>query len=158
MARKIQQVVIDTPGRDQNKVFLLREMPTRQSEWWGARLLSAMARSGVDIPADIGDAGLAGVAAIGVRVVLGSIGMAECKPLLDEMFDSCVSFIPDPQRPNVTRGPGGVGPLIEDDIEELSTIARLRKEVLLMHLDFLPPAARSILDKVLGMQAGSQTT
>ena len=52
--RKTQTVVIEAPGRDLGKTFLLREMPVRQSEWWGARLLSAMARSGVDIPADIG--------------------------------------------------------------------------------------------------------
>ena len=158
MARKTITVIIDAEGRDKGKAFLLREMPTRQSEWWGARLLSAMARSGVDIPDDIGSAGMAGVAAVGVRVVLGSIGTAECKPLLDEMFDACISIIPDPSKPNIMRGPGGVGPMVDDDIEELSTIARLRKEVLLMHLDFLPPVARSILEKILGGQAGLRTT
>ena len=148
--RKTLQIKIEAPGRDQGKTYLLREMPTRQSEWWGSRVLSAMARSGAEIPDDIVNAGLAGVASVGIKCVLSAAGMPEVKPLLDEMFDSCVAIIPDPMRPAIYRGPGGVGAIIDDDIEEISTLLRLRREVLMLHLDFLPPAARLILEMLLG--------
>lgn len=150
MARKTATITIEATGRDQGKMYLLREMPTRKSEWWGARVLSAMARSGAKIPDDIVSAGLAGVAAVGIKCVLSAAGMPEVKPLLDEMFDACVAVIPDPSRPNITRGAGGIGVIVDDDIEEISTLLRLRREVLMMHLDFLPPAARSILEALLG--------
>jgi len=51
-----------------------------------------------------------------------------------------------------------VGALQEDDIEELATMAQLRREVLLMHLDFLPPAVRSPLEHILGASGSSQNT
>ncbi len=158
MARKSLPITIDAEGRDKGKAFIVREMSARQAEWWGARLLSAMARSGVDIPDDIAGAGMAGVAAVGIKFVLASFGMSEVKPLLDEMFDTCITVVPDPHRPEVTRGAGGVGPLTDDDIEELATLARLRREALMLHLDFLPPAARSILTGMLGAGPSLPTT
>jgi hypothetical protein len=136
MARKTLTITIDTNGRDQGKTYLLREMPSSQAEKWAARALLAMAKSGVEVPDDIATAGLAGVAALGIKA-LGGMAFEDAEPLLDEMF-ACISFIPDPSRPQVVRG------LIEDDIEEISTRLRLRKEVFFLHVNFSMPAAGSI--------------
>jgi hypothetical protein len=142
MARKQHTIVIETEGRDKSKMFILNEMSATQAEKWAARALLAMAKSGMDIPDDIATAGLAGVAALGVKA-LGGMSFEDAEPLLDEMF-SMVSFVPDPARPAIKRGYGGVGPIIEDDIEEISTRLRLRKELFFLHVNFSMPVAGSI--------------
>lgn len=140
MARKVKTVTIEAEGRDTGKVFVLTEMPASQAEKWAIRALLALGRSGIDIPPGIAEAGMAGVAAIGVRALLG-LQFYEAEPLLDEAFRSCVGFYPDPRQRKVIRGkapPGetAVGDLIEDDIEEVATRARLRSEVFELHTGF----------------------
>ena len=126
--RKTLLITIDAEGRDFGKVFKLTEMSAVRAEKWAARAFLAMARSGIDIPDNIAEAGLAGIAAIGFRA-LGGMRFDDAEPLLDEMF-ATVELIPDPSRPNVAR------PLIESDIEEVATRLRLRKEVFSLHVDF----------------------
>lgn len=126
--RKTALITVDADGRDKGKTFKLTEMSATAAEDWAARVINGMARSGVDIPEDIANAGLAGVAAVGIRALIG-MSFTEARPLLNEMF-YCVQIIPDPARPNVARA------LIEDDIEEIATRIQLRKEVLALHLDF----------------------
>lgn len=142
MARKQHAIVIETEGRDSGKMFILNEMSATQSEKWAARALLAMAKSGMEVPDDIATGGLAGVAALGIKA-LGGMAFEDAEPLLDEMF-SMVSFVPDPSRPTIKRGYGGLGPLIEDDIEEISTRLRLRKELFFLHINFIMPVAGSI--------------
>ncbi|MFL9904276.1 hypothetical protein PQR71_40165 [Paraburkholderia fungorum] len=134
MTRKTLTITLDADGRDQGKVFLLREMPPSQAEKWAMRAFLALAKSGVQIPDDISSAGLAGIAALGLKALSG-LSFEDAEPLMDEMF-SCISIIPDPSRPNVVRA------LIEDDIEEVSTRLRLRKEVFGLHTNFFTSAAR----------------
>src|SRR3954449_6524728 len=128
MARKELTLTIDTPGRDVNKTFFIREMSATKAERWATRALLALLKSGIEIPDDIAQAGLAGVAAMGLRA-FGGIDFADAEPLLAEML-SCVQVIPDASRPMVKRA------LIEDDIEEVSTLLRLREEVLSLHTGF----------------------
>ena len=130
--RKTATITIDDAGRDKGKVFVLTEMSAYQSENWAARAIFAMMNAGVDIPDNIAEAGLAGVAALGVKS-LTKVSFEAAKPLLDEMLD-CVTIQPSP---NVTRA------LVESDIEEVATLLRLRKEVLALHLDFFINAAAS---------------
>lgn len=132
MARKTATVTIDAEGRDKGKVFVLTELPAMQAEEWAGRALFAMMNSGVDIPENIAQAGLAGVAALGISA-LTKISFDAAKPLLDEML-GCIQFQPSPK---VTRA------LIEDDIEEVATLIRLRKEIINLHLDFSTPAGQS---------------
>lgn len=136
MARKTLVVTIDTPGRDLGKTFKLTEMPASQAEKWAARAFLALAKSGVEIPDNIANAGLAGLAAFGLKA-LGSMDFADAESLMDEMF-RCISCMPDSTRPMVVR------PLIEDDIEEISTRVKLRKDVFGLHVNFSIPAAASI--------------
>ena len=146
--RKTLTVTIDAKGRDLGKVFLLREMPASQAEKWAARALVAMSTSGIDVPDDIAASGLAGIAAIGIKAI-GGMKFEDAEPLLDEMF-SCISIIPDPSRPNITRS------LVEDDIEEVMTRLKLRKELFDLHLGFSIPAALLSSSSAAGM-VGTQT-
>jgi hypothetical protein len=141
MARKEKAIVISTPGRDAGKMFHITELSASEAEAWATRALFVMMNCGVEVPDDLLSAGLAGIAAIGIKS-LSRVPYEMAKPLFDEMME-CIAIVPDPKQPLVKRGYGGVGPMIEDDIEEVSTRLQLRKAVLELHLDFFLSAARS---------------
>jgi hypothetical protein len=155
MARKAHTIVIEAEGRDKGKMFILNEMPATQAEKWAARALLAMAKSGIDVPDDIAASGLAGIAALGIKA-LGGMSFADAEPLLDEMF-SMVSYVTDPTR-GIKRGYGGVGPIIEDDIEEISTRLRIRKELFFLHTNFSMPGAVSTSGQTLATGAVTRNT
>ena len=124
--RKTAKVTIDAAGRDKGKVFILTEMPVSRIEKWATRAILALAKAGVEVP-DMGG-GLASIAAAGI-MSLAKLSFDDAEPLMDEMM-TCVTIMPDPKRPSVTRT------LVEDDIEELGTRIRLRTEVLNLHMGF----------------------
>lgn len=126
--RKTAIVTIDATGRDAGKIFHIREMSSSQAEAWGCRLMIALAKSGIEVPAGFFDMGMAGVAVMGIQA-LGGLSWDIAKPLLDEMM-GCIQIQPGPTHPNVVRA------LIEDDIEEVSTRLRLRDEVIKLHVNF----------------------
>lgn len=132
MARKELIVAIDAPGRDNGRAFFIREMPAAQAESWAIRAFLAMGRAGIDIPEDISQAGLAGVARMGFKALFG-LAYDDAEPLLAEMM-SCVQIIPDPKSPQVRRS------LVEDDIEEVKTRLFLRAKVFELHTGFSMPA------------------
>lgn len=132
MARKEATVTITAEGRDKGKVFSLTELPADQGEEWAMRALFAMMNAGVDIPENLMSAGLAGIAALGIKS-LTKINYDAAKPLLDEMF-TCIKIRPSQ---NVVRD------LVDSDIEEVATRFLLRKEVLMLHIDFFTDAAPS---------------
>jgi hypothetical protein len=133
MPRKTLTYTVTDEGRDKGKVFILTEMPASQAERWALRALSALAASGVDVPDDIATAGLAGVARLGVQA-FGGLPWEKAEPLIEEMF-KCISILPDPSKPGVTRV------LIEDDIEEVATRLKLRIELFKLHMSFFPRGA-----------------
>lgn len=133
MARKVQDYTADA-GRDQGKLFRLTEMPATQAEKWAAKAFLALAKSGVDIPDNIASAGLAGVAAMGVKA-FGGMSFADAEPLMDEMM-RCVQRVVDPSNPTFARA------LIEDDIEEVQTRLKIRMELFKLHVDFSMGVAR----------------
>lgn len=126
--RKTATITITDEGRDKGKVFLLREMPASRAEMWGIRAFMAISKSGIDIPDNVANLGLAGIASLGLKALQG-VNFDDAKPLLDELM-TCVSIIPDPSTPQVIRA------LIEDDIEEIGTRLKLRSEVFKLHVDF----------------------
>lgn len=132
MARKQATVTISAEGRDKGKVFVLTELSAYESEDWAGRALFALMNAGVEIPDNIASAGLAGVAALGIKAI-AKLPFASAKPLLDKMME-CVQIQPSP---SVTR------PLIPDDIEEVATMLTLRKQVLGLHMDFSMAVAQS---------------
>lgn len=135
MARKTETVIIEREGRDIGKAFLIREMPASQAERWATRAFLALAKGGIEIPDDVINSGMAGIAAIGIKA-LANVPYGDAQYLLDEMFQ-CVSIIPDLSKPQVVR------PLIEDDIEEVATRLQLRQATFELHTGFFAFAARS---------------
>jgi len=132
MARKKVTVTIDTEGRDKGKSFVITEMSAWDAEEWAGRALFAMMNAGVDIPEGIASSGLAGVAAMGISA-LTKVSFEAAKPLLNQMME-CVKIQPSP---SVTRE------VITDDIEEVSTLLQLRKEVLNLHISFFTEGGAS---------------
>lgn len=130
MARKVVDVTI--MDRGQNKVFVLTEMPASQAERWATRLLLAITKSGVEIPDNVADMGMQGLASLGVRALAG-VKYEEVLPLMEEMF-TCIQIRPDPlTQPLIVR------PLIEDDIQEVVTRFKLRAELIALHTGFFLP-------------------
>lgn len=108
-----------TDGRDKGKVYLLIELPAAQAEKWAMRALIALNAEPVLL-----NGGMAALYSIGFRGLYG-VSYADAEPLMDEMM-SCVQRVEE----KVTR------PLVEDDIEEVTTRVQLREEVLNLHLGF----------------------
>lgn len=126
MALKTTNITIDK-GRDAGKRFFIKEMTAFDIEWWAARLLiSALGAENVD---------LTKVAAMGTLAQMGisliaKVQKEDAKPLMDEML-SCVTIAPNPKDPTVQR------PVDADDIEDVTTLFKLRVEWFKLHADFL---------------------
>jgi hypothetical protein len=144
MARKTATVVITAEGRDKGKVFFITEMPAMQVERWAMKAFLALARSGVEIPENISSAGLAGIAQLGLKA-FGGLNFDDAEPLMQEML-ACVQIIPNPSNPTVRRSD------IEADIEEVSTLLKLRAEVYNLHTDFLQLGVNSKSTKTTSKQ------
>lgn len=129
MPRKEKYITITTEGRDNGKVFFIKEKPAVQGEKWALRTLLALTRSGVDVPEDVLRSGWAGIAIVGIKALLKLHWDAEVEELLDEMFE-CVKICRN------KRSPTEVFEILEDDIEEISTRLLLRLEVLELHAGF----------------------
>lgn len=125
IGRRVKDVIIEADNRDKGKKYRLTEMSASEGEWWGERTFLSLARAGVTIPDTIRGAGLAGLAMLGLKA-FGGIAWEDAKILLEDMF-KCVQFV---SSANIVR------PLIEDDIEEISTRLKLRQELFEIHLGF----------------------
>lgn len=130
--RKEVEFTITDEGRDKGKVFVLREMPVFQAEKWAIRALLALNKHGVGLGYDPG-AGMAAFAGATFRALSQSaVEFGDIEPLLDEML-TCVFIRP---------GPDVVRPfLLDGDIEEITTLFKLRAEVFKLHVDFSQPGA-----------------
>lgn len=129
--RKEKDITITDEGsRDRTKTYVIRELPAAAGEDWAMRALRLAQRSGADIPGGV-QAGMAGIAAIGILTVLeGSSNIDELRPLLADMM-RCVKIVTDKK----TRHARDIDEA-SDDIEEIRTRIVLRKEWLNLHLDF----------------------
>lgn len=148
--RKTRTVTITGEGRDRGKVFVLVEMPASRAEEWAMRALEAIAKNS-EVPAGLAEAGMLGIFVLGLKPVL-SAPFAMLKPLLDEMFERCLLYAPDSSKLETLRGnstislPDGrrpVGPILEEDIEEVATRVWLRDQIVELHTDFSVAAALS---------------
>jgi identified by metaGeneAnnotator len=130
MALKTKQITIEH-GRDKGRVFLITEMSAAHADNWAMRALIALANGGVDLGDLSPQQGMMGM----VRVALDALGRLKADdaiPLLNELLD-CVQIIPEGGKPR---------PLNMDfnDVEDFTTLWRLRKEVFALHTDFLQHA------------------
>lgn len=136
--RHVVRHTVEREGRDKGKVFIITELSPIRAEKWAFRALSALAKSGVELPGDVEDIkrmGMAAIAALGFQALAG-VNPAEAEPLLDEMLE-CVEIAPDLRNPQVKR------PLAEGDIEEIATLLQLRKAVFEVHTGFFGAASGS---------------
>lgn len=135
--RKTKIVTIEAEGRDKGKTFQITEMPAMQLEEWSTRALIAV--FGGNVPADvmqISKTSNAAALAVALEGILKGVTWENVKPLYRELLD-CVAFVPDRESKtapaNVIRlTPGNV----ENFIEEVPTLYKLRLEVLELNLGF----------------------
>src|ERR1700693_4820703 len=109
MARKILKVTLQDRG--EAKRYLITELSATEAENWALELFFAMANAGVELPDNIAEMGIAGIAELGLNA-LGKIPYEKAKPLLDKMM-ACVQFMPNLENDSVVRQ------LIESDIEDV---------------------------------------
>jgi hypothetical protein len=129
--RKEKTVIIDTgdeTNRDHLKMFRIKEMSAMRAEKWAIRAMLALARSKPEIPDEVAQGGLASVARFAIEALSG-LSFAEAEPLMDEMMQQCVFFVPDQTKQLKTA-------ITENDIDEISTLVFLRAEVLDLHTGF----------------------
>ena len=131
MARKEASFTAES-GRDKGKQFLITEMSASQAENWAIKVILAIGNAGIEIPEGLVSQGMAGLMTMGYLNLL-KIPFEAAKPLLDEMM-TCIQIIPSA---NIKR------PLIEDDIEEVTTRLQLRKAVWSLHMDFFSEGSKS---------------
>lgn len=132
MARKTLDYIISLEGRDKGKTFRITEMPASQAESWAFRALLAIMHSTHDIP-NMPVFSMEALVRIGLQGLSG-VSWEVAGPLLDEMM-SCIQIIPNPATPLIMR------PLLEEDIEEISTRLELRKAIWGLHTDFFSAAS-----------------
>ena len=130
MALKSKQITIEN-GRDKGRVFLITEMSAAHADNWAMRALIALANGGVDLGGLSPQQGMMGMAGVALDA-LGRLKADDAIPLLNELLD-CVQIIPEGGQPR---------PLNMDfnDVEDFTTLWRLRKEVFALHTDFLQHA------------------
>lgn len=130
MALKTRQITIEN-GRDKGRVFLITEMSAAHADNWAMRALIALANGGVDLGGLSPQQGMMGMAGVALDA-LGRLKADDAIPLLNELLD-CVQIIPEGGQPR---------PLNMDfnDVEDFTTLWRLRKEVFALHTDFLQHA------------------
>jgi hypothetical protein len=135
MARNTLNYTVTDEGRDKGKTFVLTEMPASRAEAWAMRAILALLANNVELPDGFERLGMAGMAEVGIKALSG-LKWDVAEPLLSEMWD-CVQIMPDPSKPHVVR------PLIEEDVEEITTRVKIRAEVWKLHTGFLKAVAPS---------------
>lgn len=158
MARKIITITLDK-GRDKGKRFLITEMSAAQIDSWSLRLLNGVYGSGKG--AELSQIGSAAAMA---QILFGVAGkpkdgkgagdkeqaskavetmfmdmLIKADPFVSSQLQaelmSQVQIMPSPTDPTITRA------IDNDDIEELSSISKLRTEAIKINIDFFTDAA-----------------
>lgn len=138
----------ERPNRDTGKSYFITEKPALQAARWADRAYLALTHAGIEVPQEYVKAGIIGVLLVGFQAFRNS-SYAELGPLLDELME-CVQAKPSA---DVTR------PTIDSDIEEITTVYRLRQEVLELHAGFTFAEAASILTTMFSATgSGSSNT
>jgi hypothetical protein len=143
--RKTKLITVPHEGRDKGKLFHATEMFAIPAHEWATQLLMAMVEAGVDLPDDIYETGMAGIAAAGFRALL-TIKFTTAKMLMDEML-ACVRYVPDP------KNPAHMVPMGPETIEEVRTVMFLQSEVFELHTGFSVAGALSHLTSLLPVEA-----
>lgn len=125
MALKSKEIIIEK-GRDKGTKFIITEMPVAKADKWAMKALLALAGSGVKTPNP--SEGMLGIAHVAFES-LRAIPTETAINLFDELLE-CVQIQPEGGKPrplDLTMG----------DVQDFSSLWMLRKEVLMLHIDFL---------------------
>lgn len=136
MRRTALVTINDPKSRDNGKSFRITEMSADAAERWAFKLLLAFANAGARLPDGVLDAGIAGIQATlpglliqGLRSLAG-LRYEDAEPILEAML-RCVEFrAPGTEQYFALQGTGMT------QVEEVSTLLKLRYEVLQIHLGF----------------------
>lgn len=158
--RKEITITIES-GRDEGKTFHVTEMSASHMEKWAARaLLVVLGGNGHVDKTQVQDLAKTSNASALVSVGLGalsSVNWDKVEPLYDELLPQ-VSIVPDADKPNVKipLRPANV----DNHIEDVTTLVRLRGEVLKLSLDFFGTGGGFAfrLSELLAPLMDSQTT
>ena len=136
--RKTKEITINDRGA--NKTFKITEMPATKFEWWlvqagrlllGAGLGKEVINSAEDVQNRIAD-----LLANESLSALNNIDLDKVKPLYDELL-LCCELRSDKFYLKLDLD------TVDSQIESVKTLFTLRKEALLLHLDFLETAGNS---------------
>ena len=149
MRKTERYVVSNVPdsNRDKGKLFIVTEMSAAEGEYWSTDFIHAVAQSGIVLPEDFSKLTVAGAAALGLKA-LGGLPRTSLDSLIARMM-ACVEYVPDQARPEYRRGGKGQ-PMLDDDIEEVSTLLKLKAVVFGLMTNFFPDVVR--------LKLGSLTT
>ena len=125
MARKQIEITITDENRDRGKSYRITEMPHAKAQEFTDRVFFAAMNCGVKLPGEIGQIGMAELWAAGLSMA-DKIPYDWARPLL-EMLMECVDIPTDV---------GVYRKRVESDIEEITTVFRLRTEALKLHFGF----------------------
>ena len=137
--RKTKELVINDRGT--NKSFKITEMSASKFEWWLIRVGRLLLGTGIGNQVDVDSAEdvqklIADTLLKDGLKSLGSVNLAEAKELYDDLLKCCE-----------LKSDNFYMPLdidtIDGQIESVKTLFTLRKEALMLHLDFLESAAQS---------------
>lgn len=134
-------------GRDSSptKHFLITEWPALKAEKWAWRLAICLKGTTAQLPEGVERLGMVGVARFVLNGFLrADIDEARFIPLLDELLE-CVKIVRDPGARDATGDVVATPLAVDDDIEEVRTVAWLRSEVLRIHTGFSVAEAISLL-------------
>ena len=137
--RKTKEIVINDRGT--NKSFKITEMSASKFEWWLIRVGRLLLGTGIGNQVDVDSAEdvqklIADTLLKDGLKSLGSVNLAEAKELYDDLLRCCELKSDNFYMPLDTD-------TIDGQIESVKTLFTLRKEALMLHLDFLEGAAPS---------------
>lgn len=137
--RKTKEIVINDRGT--NKSFKITEMSASKFEWWLIRVGRLLLGTGIGNQVDVDSAEdvqklIADTLLKDGLKSLGSVDLAEAKELYDDLLRCCELKSDNFYMPLDTD-------TIDGQIESVKTLFTLRKEALMLHLDFLESAAQS---------------
>lgn len=157
--RKENTITIES-GRDAGKSFHIVEMSASQVEKWAARALLVLMGGNGQMDAAVKGLSKTSSASALVSVGLGALSNVswdKVEPLYDELLPQ-VAIMPDADKPNakITLRPANV----DNHVEDVATLVRLRGEVLKLSLDFFDNGGgfASRLSGLLAPLQDSQTT
>ena len=139
MARKTCRLTITDEGRDQNKTFVLTELPALDIERWTVRLVLALGKNGVNLPEVQADSGFAGIAGV-LWVLIAQIGPADAEGLMATMLQGLKI-----DEGKITREVTG------DDIEEPDTLLQIRMAWVDLHAGFFAKGGRLIWGRLTSL-------